>query len=125
MMEMSSAADAMPGTAVMGGTGATSALETPTCVLPGLNTNAITCSRALRVGRPHGGPRLGRFRSRLDAKLVNEVQMRPQRACAGRSAAERIDHLLAEARRKAPIRDPVDGRELVARHIEGAEQDIE
>src|ERR1700690_3546714 len=79
MMEMSSAADAMPGTAVMGATGATSALKTPTCGPPGLNTNAITYSRALRVGRPHGGPRLGRFRSRLDAKLVNEVQMRPRR----------------------------------------------
>src|ERR1700681_105838 len=42
-----------------------------------------------------------------------------------RSLPERIDHLLAEARRKASIRDAVFGRKLVLRHVEGAEQDIE
>ena len=47
----------------------------PTCGPPRLNNNAITYSRALRVGQPYGWLRLGRFRSDFDAKLVNEVQM--------------------------------------------------
>ncbi len=58
-----SAADVTPGTT----TAVTPALKagartTPTCGPPGLNTNAITYSRTLRVGQPYGGLRLGRFR---------------------------------------------------------------
>src|SRR5215469_9966917 len=41
------------------------------------------------------------------------------------SAPERVEHLLAKARRKALVGDPVVRREPGRRHVEGAEDHIE